>query len=93
MSRFPDKPTQPKRDHEVTYSEIQPWLTIAQAWRKGFVKRFQPRLNDPAFRKAVEAHLKDHPEWEPVIHSEGYHPNTSQAAAGDPDPKNGRYSK
>jgi hypothetical protein len=70
MPRFANKQPQPKRDHEVTYSEIQPWLTARQAWRSGFVRRFQPRLQDPAFRKALEAHLRDHPEWAPVVNTE-----------------------
>jgi hypothetical protein len=92
LSHFSGKPPEPKRDHEVTYSEIQPWLTIGKAWRKGFVNRFQPCLNDPAFRKALDAHLKDHPEWGPVLHPELHQPRTSPTARGDPAPKNGRNS-
>lgn len=88
LSRFPGKPPQPKRDHEVTYPEIQPWLNIGRAWRRGFVERFQARLNDPAFRKALEAHLKDHPEWGPVVHPELYQPKTSPAATSSPYSKN-----
>jgi len=84
LSRFSGKPPEPRRDHEVTYSEIQPWLTIGQSWRKGFIDRFQPRLKDAEFRKALEAHLKDHPEWDPILHPEN-HPKTAPAAAGDPD--------
>lgn len=84
LSRFSGKPPEPRRDHEVTYSEIQSWLTIGQAWRKGFVERFQPRLKDAEFRKALEGHLKDHPEWDPVLHPEN-HPKTAPAAADDPD--------
>lgn len=87
MSRFAEKPPQPKRDHEVTYFEIQPWLTIGQTWRKGFVKRFQSRLKDPKFHKAVESHLKDHPEWGPLIFPEAYPPKTASTAAGNPVPK------
>jgi len=85
LSRFSGKPPEPRRDHEVTYSEIQPWLTIGQAWRKGFVERFQPRLKDAEFRKALEAHLKDHPEWDPVLHPENHHPKTAPAATDTPD--------
>ncbi len=88
LSRFPGKPPQPKRDHEVTYAEIQPWLNIGQAWRRGFIKRFQPRLNDPAFRKALDAHLRDYPEWGPVLHPELYEPKTSPAATSSPYSKN-----
>lgn len=84
LSRLSGKPTEPRRDHEVSYSEIQPWLTIGQAWRKGFVERFQPRLKDAEFRKALEGHLKEHPEWDSILHPEN-HPKTAPAAADDPD--------
>jgi len=83
VSRFTGKPPQPKRDHEVSYAEIQPWLTIAPALRRGFVRRFEPRLQDPAFRKTLEAHLREHPEWGPVVHPELYEP----ATAGNTAPK------
>jgi len=85
LSRFSGKPPEPRRDHEVTYSEIQPWLTIGQSWRKGFIDRFQPRLKDAEFRKALEAHLKDHPEWDPILHPEDRHPKTAPAAADNPE--------
>ena len=74
------RPPEPKREHEVTYSEIQPWLTIGQSWRGGFVERFQPRLKDAAFRKELEAHLDQYPEWDPILHPEKYPPKTSPAA-------------
>jgi len=86
LSRFSGKPPEPRRDHEVTYSEIQPWLTIGQSWRKGFIDRFQPRLKDAEFRKALEAHLKDHPEWDPILHPENHHPKTAPAASDNSDP-------
>ncbi len=64
LSKFQGKkPPAPRADHEVSYAEVQPWLTIGQAWRGGFVERFKPRLKDPDFRRAVEDHLTDHPEW------------------------------
>ncbi|MFI5110147.1 MAG: hypothetical protein ACHP78_15080 [Terriglobales bacterium] len=84
LSRVSGKPPEPRRDHEVTYSEIQSWLTIGQSWRKGFMERFQPRLKDAEFRKALESHLKDHPEWDPILHPEN-HPKTAPAATDNPD--------
>lgn len=83
------RPTEPQRGHEVTYLEIQPWLTMAHAWRKGFVERFQPRLNDPEFRKALEAHLNEHPEWDRILHPEKYQPKTAPPAE-NPEPRPGR---
>jgi hypothetical protein len=86
MPRFAGKVLQPKRDHEVTYSDIQPWLTTRQAWRSGFVRRFQPRLKDPAFRRVLEVHLKDHPEWALAL----YPPKAPPAKTDDPDRQNGK---
>lgn len=93
MARFKGKATQPKRDHEVTYAEIQSWLTIGQAWRKGFVQRFQPRLEDAAFRRAVEDHLQEHPEWDPVLHPEKQAPVSPAAPVHNSDSPSARYQK
>jgi hypothetical protein len=76
LPRFAGKAPAPKRDHEVTYSEIEPWLNTLPIWREGFVERFEPRLEDAAFRKAVEAHLGDDPEWDRALHPEKYQPRT-----------------
>lgn len=59
------KPTVPKSDHSVTYAEIEPWLT--STWGRGLVERFKPRLEDRAFRKAVEDHLAAVPEWQAAL--------------------------
>jgi hypothetical protein len=67
LSRFAGaKPPVPKTDHDVSYAEIERWLT--SSWGKGLVTRFKPRLQDSAFRQAIEAHLAALPEWEPVLH-------------------------
>ncbi len=81
LPRFVGKrPAEPRRDHEVTYPEIQPWLTTGHAWRRGFVQRFEPRLNDAEFRKGIEAHLSEHPEWDRILHPEKYEPKTPPPA-------------
>jgi hypothetical protein len=87
LSRFSGKPVEPKPDHEVSYREIESWLSIAPAWRRGFVERFQPRLKDPEFREAVDAHLARHPEWDPILHPEKYPPGTPPATAGSSVPR------
>jgi hypothetical protein len=87
LSRFTGKPVEPKRDHEVSYAEVETWLHIAPAWRRGFVERFRPRLKDPEFRKAIEAHLGSLPEWDPVLHPEKYQPGAPPATAGSTAPR------
>ena len=82
LAKFTGKPAEPKRDHEVSYQEVQPWLTMGRTWRRGFVERFRPRINDAAFRHALDSHIGEHPEWDPVLHPEKYLP---KPAATKPD--------
>lgn len=93
LPHFAGKAPAPKRDHEVTYSEIEPWLNTRPIWRKGFVRRFEPRLEDAAFRKAVEAHLRDHPEWDRPLHPEKYEPKTSVSQDSENNPQHEGYAK
>jgi hypothetical protein len=73
LARFEGtKPPLPQVDHDVSYAEIERWLTISPAWRRGFVERFKPRLQDAAFRAAIETHLTAFPEWEPVLHPQNH---------------------
>ena len=91
LSHFEGKPVEPKRDHEVSYAEVEPWLTMGRAWRKGFVERFRPRVSDAAFRKELEDHMSAHPEWDPILHPEKYAPKSQPAQ--DPGPSSAGYSK
>jgi len=70
LARFAGKNIEPKPDHAVSYADVQAWLKMPPAWRRGFVERFSPRLQDPEFRKQVEAHVAEHPEWDKALHPE-----------------------
>lgn len=70
LAHFTGKPVEPKAQHQVSYAEIQPWLKMPSAWRRGFVDRFAPRLKDPEFRKQLENHAAEYPEWAPILHPE-----------------------
>jgi hypothetical protein len=83
LARFVGKVVEPRTDHQATYTEVQPWLTMAPGWRRGLVDRFTPRLKDPEFRKELEAHLGSHPEWDAILHPEKQPPE----AAPVPTPK------
>ena len=73
------KPPAPKPDHDVTYADVEGWLTLP-ASRRAFAARFRSRVKDPAFRQAVEAHLGTLPDWVPILHPE----KSGPAAAGKP---------
>ena len=79
LAHFADKAVEPKTDHQVSYAEIQAWLTMPASWRRGFVDRFAPRLKDPEFRKQLEAHLTQYPEWDPILHPEKHPPENAPA--------------
>jgi len=63
-----DKPVELKAEHPVSFEEIEPWLKLPATWRRGLAQRFSPRLADPSFRKQIESHLREFPEWDPILH-------------------------
>jgi hypothetical protein len=88
LVHFGGKAAEPKAQHAVSFAEIQAWLAMPRAWRRGFVARFEPRLKDAEFRKQLEAHEAEYPEWEPVLHPEKTNPDAphteKQSLAGAP---------
>jgi hypothetical protein len=88
LVHFGGKAAEPKAQHAVSFAEIQAWLAMPRAWRRGFVARFEARLKDPEFRKQLEAHEAEYPEWEPVLHPEKTNPDPphteKQSPAGAP---------
>jgi hypothetical protein len=70
LARFTGRPVEPKADHAVSYAEVQAYLRMTPAWRRGFVDRFETRLKDAEFRKQLESHLAEHPEWDKILHPE-----------------------
>jgi hypothetical protein len=60
-ARFASAKVDPVADREATFPEAQPWLT--GPYRASFLKRFQARLDDPAFRDAMATSGKAPPEW------------------------------
>lgn len=51
-----------------TYTELESWLTLDDPMLRGrFAQRFASRLEDAAFRRAVQGNLARHPEWHPAL--------------------------
>lgn len=67
-ARFATAPAPLAAGRDVTFDEAWPWLS--GPWRKPFVRRFAPRLGDPAFRAAAAA--RPIPEWDRMLHPEKY---------------------
>jgi hypothetical protein len=83
MARYKDRETQPKRIDEVSYGDVETWLKAPPGIRRPLVTRFEPRAADPKFRAALEANMRFHPEWDPVLFPEKYEEKeTAGEAAG-----------
>jgi hypothetical protein len=72
MARFKERGVAPKRSGDFTYAEVQDWVNSVPAVRRAMVNHWQSKLGDPAFRSAIAAGLKDHPEWDRLINPEKY---------------------
>ena len=80
------KAPDPKRDHDVSYAEVERWFALSPGWRRGFVGRFKPRLEDSAFRQSIEDHLAALPEWDPILHPEKYKTEPAPTNKSDSPP-------
>jgi hypothetical protein len=67
---------------DPSYADLQPWLSAERALRGGFTRRFSPLLRDREFRRALDAHLRDHTEWRPILHPPPTPPPPSAAKPG-----------
>jgi hypothetical protein len=73
-AKLKNKAVEPRREHDVTYSEVEAWLKASAPLKKNFVRRFQSRARDGEFRGKLIENLKAHPEWDPVLFPEKYEP-------------------
>jgi len=83
IERVKNKRAEPKREHEVTYAEVEVWLKASSSIRRNFVKRFEIRSKDPEFRRKLIENFREHPEWDRVLFPEKYETKDSNG------PKNG----
>ncbi|HMI51824.1 MAG TPA: hypothetical protein VK525_09945 [Candidatus Saccharimonadales bacterium] len=79
-AHFAGKAIEPKVVRGTSYAELESWLTMPTRWRRGFASRFTPKLKDPEFRKEIEAHLSQFPEWRPILYPEKNPPGSSSTA-------------
>lgn len=68
LERFKDRSVDAKPVGPVAYADVADWLNAPMGWRAGFVKRFEPRLADASFRQPLDASMKQHPEWDKILH-------------------------
>jgi hypothetical protein len=84
IERVKNKRAEPKREHEVTYTEVEAWLKASSSIRRTFVKRFEIRSKDPEFRRKLVENLREHPEWDRVLFPEKYETKDSNGPKSGP---------
>ncbi len=87
LAKFSGTKVEPKRAAAFTYAEVEDWLTTDVAVRRHLLPRWRGRLGEPAFRAALVANLRAHPEWDPVLFPEKYKPKDSETGRGKDEKK------
>lgn len=80
-ARFQANPVEPGAATPVAYAEVSRWLNGEAPLRTMAVQRFTPRAGDRAFRAALVAELRAHPEWDRVLFPEKYRPKPVTVAS------------
>lgn len=73
-ARLQGTPVEPGPARPVAYAEVAAWIDGEPALRSLAVQRFAPRARDRAFRAALLAGLRSHPEWDRALFPEKYRP-------------------
>ena len=84
LGKYKDREVSPRATGELAYADVEMWLKAPLEIRRPIMQRFIPKANDPAFRQALVANLKSHPEWDPILFPEKYKPKEP------PEPKRRR---
>ena len=53
---------------DFAYADVEPWLKSDSAIRRQLTERWKDKANEPAFRRSLEANLRDLPEWRPILY-------------------------
>jgi hypothetical protein len=72
LAKFKERAVAPRRGADFTYAEVEVWINSAPPVRRALVTRWHAKAAEPAFRSALAANLKDHPEWDRVLNPEKY---------------------
>jgi hypothetical protein len=87
-AKWKDRETPPRPLGELAYGDVEMWLKAPPEIRKVLMRPFIPRANqDIAFRSALIANLKFHPEWDPILFPEKYKPKPPPEPPPPPPPE------
>jgi hypothetical protein len=67
LARYPEATPWPKPTTVVDYGLIAHWLQGEPLLRRAALERWRALASQREFRAALQAHLQQHPEWDPVL--------------------------
>jgi hypothetical protein len=76
LAKLKEREVPPRRLGELTYADVQAWLTGPSELRRPIVQRLRSRARDPEFRKALIANMPLHPEWDRIVFPDKYKPKS-----------------
>jgi len=74
IGKYKDREVNPRATGDIVYADVEMWLKAPPEIRRPLMQRFIPKANDLAFRQALVANLRSHPEWDPILFPEKYKP-------------------
>jgi hypothetical protein len=86
IGKYKDREVNPRATGDIVYADVEMWLKAPPEIRRPLMQRFIPKANDLAFRQALVANLRSHPEWDPILFPEKYKPKEP------PEPKSAQES-
>ena len=81
IERFRERTVPPREAPPFVYADVQAWLQAEPAIRRPLMQRWRGKANESAFRAALIANLRAHPEWDPILFPEKYRPKPPRAAS------------
>jgi hypothetical protein len=82
-AKYKDRVTVPQPSGELAYADVELWLKAPREIRRSVMRRFVQEARDPAFREALIANLRFHPEWDPILFPEKYQPKPAPPPAAE----------
>jgi len=73
-AKYKDREVPPRPTGELAYADVELYLKAPPEIRRAVMQRFVAKAHDPAFRQALVANLRFHPEWDPILFPEKYKP-------------------
>jgi hypothetical protein len=89
-AKWKDREVQPSSLSELAYGDVEMWLKAPPEIRRVVMRPFVRKARDAAFRAALVANLRSHPEWDPILFPEKYKPKPPPEPPAGETPASGK---